>query len=341
MTYMESKPTQIQVAAVAFLLCLASMSRSQEPQQPKSVQFSDAPLFDDEGERMPSVITRPTENIEHIIEFDRNDPLQLAAEIAEEMQTNQLEESSQMEAIREGLKVLQNRNQLLEKLSLERNNELEATKQLAAQAKRMAEDARRDAERSNNVTMEAMRQLLAIQNEVKRPPRTLPPTPHVATSPTLVMEPSPPATESETTDSTPLISEPRTDSASPPTSVANPPQIGAVPIMDEAIDREKFADNLFGAGEFETAVAIYVELIKNPPEESEVNWFLYQAASCYRNLGDLDRAENLYRKVAADKDALISSTARWWLSMIEDQRMVYQTIEKLNRVFPEDAAYEK
>ena len=270
--------------------------------------------------------------------FDQEEnPLQIANDIAQEMRTNQNEESSKLDVIRDGLQALQDRNIRLEELTKQRTHELEAAYEKAAQAQRVADDARRTAENSNNVTMEAMRQLLSIQEQNAGQPNDttlsipdLPPPDSTANRVGGAPDPLPPKSPDNPMEDISMARGIAATSQPPPPTPTVTPSFRSVPVFEQAINREKFADNLFGAGEYETAVAIYADLLKSPPEGSDVFWFQYQLACCYRNLGKFDQAERLYRMVAAEKESFLASTARWWLSMIEDQRMVNQTIGNLH-----------
>ena len=315
-----------------FLPGISQSGFSQEPRQPGTVLFSDSPAVSGLEQRKSSSSIEK----DRVVEFDQKDPLLIVGEIAEEMRASQTEEATRLDAIRDGLRALQDRNQLLEKLTEQRNSEIEAVLERAARAQRIAEDARRTAEQSSSATVAAMQQLLSLRKKEQ------------ATAPAEVVLPPEPTTIGSNRDAQPTEPGPAADS---PNSGAIPverglvdnsessqpvpsttPSLRSVPVFDQAIDREKFADNLFGAGEYKTSVAIYSDLIRLAPDGSDVAWYQYQAASCYRNLGKLDKAERLYRKVAAEKESFLASTARWWLSIIEDQRLVNQTVAKLSNV---------
>jgi tetratricopeptide (TPR) repeat protein len=302
----------------------------------------DPPLFDieeDNPARPRSIRIDPHVSDERpavSIEFDRANPSKVVDQITKDMTTSSVRESNHLSNIRNGLKLLRQTNERLRNTSDSHARMLEIERQRTERAEQIAEDAKRSAERSHSITVEAMRRMVEMHREQLEqfelqkkqqmksfldegpafpadegmiPAEQLPqpPTSSVIVTPDenpRVAEVPTPAVEKKTVEKQTL----------PPTPTT--------PMTDQAVDRNALADSLFGAQEFRSAIHVYYELQKDPPEGGDVDWYNYQIACCSRNLEDYDTAEKYYRRVAAAKESFLAPTARWWLSLIADKREV-------------------
>jgi len=116
------------------------------------------------------------------------------------------------------------------------------------------------------------------------------------------------------------------------------------PILSEnPTNKLALANNLAAAGNYQTALEIYVELAKEKPVSPQNHaWIKYQAAVCYRNLGRFEVAERYFRELANSKlEDITTSTGKWWLERIEKRESMQLSIEKMDSILSEFAESEK
>ncbi len=101
-------------------------------------------------------------------------------------------------------------------------------------------------------------------------------------------------------------------------------------VTDAAVDRRALADSLFGSGQIELALKLYLELNAAETDAEEQIWVRYQIGCCYRRLHDYAHANEFYRQVVGENgDSPYPKLARWWLDVI-DRKVKY--LDQLQQV---------
>ncbi len=265
------------------------------------------------------------------------DPMPMLQSINSELTSAAQRESTQFDSLQRGLQKLRQANESMRERAQQDQKLLEAERRRARRAEQVAEDARQQAEQARVAAEETLRRFQEL-NVAAEPP-AVEPTP-------IHHDDSLDQLEDATTPSPPGKF-PRAGSSSPHEPLLDRESIvtSAVPIVDDSVDRESLANNLFGAKQYKLALQIYAELAKAAPGTEDELWYQYQLACCYRNLGNTAQAEKYYRIVAGRKDFYLAATARWYLSMIQEQKALKEQMASwelvLSRVDDHHKAQEK
>ncbi len=109
-----------------------------------------------------------------------------------------------------------------------------------------------------------------------------------------------------------------------------PPRIRPRRRSPRARSISALADNLFGAAEYKLAAEIYQQLLGQQPDSADAGWFRFQAANCFRHLGNRELAASYYREVVSDEsDRFLAENAKWWLATIEQRGAVQRRVVEL------------
>lgn len=164
---------------------------------------------------------------------------------------------------------------------------------------------------------------------------------------------SPEPDESTTAAATPKIDEPKPEAEPQPQSNSEPEpeQLTAEPVeaptepaaeqkslfadamdattvIDGPVDRIGLADNLYALGELTIALEMYEQVVTTKIKASEAYWVMFQRACCHRRLGQLEKAQELYRRLAGQEPAgWLAKTSRWWLDQMDTKAAIKATLE--------------
>ncbi len=86
------------------------------------------------------------------------------------------------------------------------------------------------------------------------------------------------------------------------------------------IDRFALSSSLFATGHYEECLHVLGAIEQSEWTRYETNWASFLRASCHRKLGQLDVAQQMYRRLVAENDSeWIGTVSAWWLDQIQDQ----------------------
>ncbi|TVS17403.1 MAG: hypothetical protein EA424_12640 [Planctomycetaceae bacterium] len=128
-----------------------------------------------------------------------------------------------------------------------------------------------------------------------------------------------------------LLEDPQTPVSAP--EAPRPKLPLATPVTDRPVDRLAAADNLFGAGDIQHALALYRQLRQADLPEAERRWICYQIACCQRRMGEINGATKDYRELANDavNDA-VSENARWFIEVISQRHNLSSNVQNLTAI---------
>lgn len=160
--------------------------------------------------------------------------------------------------------------------------------------------------------------------------------------------PAVPAQEAAESSSAPAMIEPTepvsvdAPDLTPPPEPSNDSERQRTPIwiaqtaVEAPVDRLALADNLFAAGETETALSIYGEIDLQALDPVDQHWVEMQLANCYRRLNDIEEASRYYRRlVTVEQPAWISEMARWWLATLDKRKSMIRQSNELDAMIRE------
>jgi len=125
---------------------------------------------------------------------------------------------------------------------------------------------------------------------------------------------------------------------SPLTNLASPPEPaetesptdspGIFPALSSdagPVDRLGLADNLYAIGEYQLAIEMYQQTERERLPVDDQQWIDYQMATCHRRLHQLPQAQEVYRRLASEKESTwLVELSRWWLDRVAE-RIALQT----------------
>jgi tetratricopeptide (TPR) repeat protein len=99
---------------------------------------------------------------------------------------------------------------------------------------------------------------------------------------------------------------------------------------DEIIHPFEIAENLYKLGDYETALDIYMLIIKNNIPKDKKMWISYQIANCYRKLGLDNKAVEAYRDMQEVYEGTYwAKQAQWYIQDIKWRAKVEEKLEKV------------
>lgn len=258
------------------------------------------------------------------------DPTPMLRTIHDELNSAARRESGQFDSLQQGLQKLRQATESMRKRALDDQKLLEAERRRARRAEQIAEDARQEAEQARLAAEQTLRHFQELKRETAKAsaktdteqvtPSGAEPTPRGAP------ESSPPPERHGMPVADEALTGPRQPTQAEPIFTTETIVTSAVPVTDSAVDRESLANSLFGAKKYNLAMPVYAELAKTAQDTDDQLWFEYQLACCYRNLGSLPQAEKHYRVVAGHKNSYLAAMARWYLSLIQEQKTLKEQL---------------
>ena len=103
---------------------------------------------------------------------------------------------------------------------------------------------------------------------------------------------------------------------------------GLTKILDGPVDAVAMADNLYAWGDVAIALKVYQEVDMKELSTDDKFWVYYQMASCYRRLNQIEKAQELYRRIAGQQkqSGSLGKLSVWWLSQIQYRNELATTI---------------
>jgi len=99
---------------------------------------------------------------------------------------------------------------------------------------------------------------------------------------------------------------------------------------DEIIHPFEIAENLYKLGDYETALDIYMLIIKNNIPKDKKMWISYQIANCYRKLGSYNKAVEAYSDMQEVYEGTYwAKQAQWYIQDIKWRAKVEEKLEKV------------
>ena len=100
----------------------------------------------------------------------------------------------------------------------------------------------------------------------------------------------------------------------------------------EPVDNLALANNLVAAGDNETALKIYQQLIKTTTDANDIDWIHYQMGICSRRLADFASAEAHFRNAAEARSSdVYAANAKWWIDQVGELKTIHESIDQLER----------
>lgn len=105
------------------------------------------------------------------------------------------------------------------------------------------------------------------------------------------------------------------------------------PDVDGPIDRFALAVSLFGARNYPVCLQVLRNVDLSSLSRENRLWSEYMQACCHRQLGEVDEAKRVYRRILASSDAdWIGDLARWWLEELEQKSRLQADSARLTEV---------
>ncbi len=100
--------------------------------------------------------------------------------------------------------------------------------------------------------------------------------------------------------------------------------------IDELIHPFEIAENLYKLGDYETALDIYMLIIKNNIPKDKKMWISYQIANCYRKLSLYNKAVEAYREMQEVYEGTYwAKQAQWYIQDIKWRAKAEGRLEKV------------
>lgn len=162
-----------------------------------------------------------------------------------------------------------------------------------------------------------------------------------AASQIITMPANQPKTPANEVSADPNVFDPTTQPADPPPEPFQPtvPKTDplqakaaeATQVLQEPLDPFELGNSLFMTGNHEASIKSYQTIMKSASKEDQV-WLKCMMGCNYRMIGNLQKAEELFREVSNNRNAESYAVdyARWSLSYIESRRKTieeYQVLE--------------
>lgn len=101
-------------------------------------------------------------------------------------------------------------------------------------------------------------------------------------------------------------------------------------IVDKVVDPFELGNSLFRIGNLPQALKAYESVPRTKLTAFDRTWLDFLIASCYRGLGDLDRAKSIYRVVQQDKNGVrFVQSANEWLKHLEKRERMIKAVGEL------------
>ncbi|WP_417850758.1 hypothetical protein [Thalassoglobus sp.] len=121
----------------------------------------------------------------------------------------------------------------------------------------------------------------------------------------------------------------QTEAELPPAT--NLETIGDSQKSDGPIDRFALSSSLFATGHYDECLRVLSAIEKTDWSRHESHWADFLRAGCYRKLGQLEVAQQLYRRLVSDEESeWIGTVSGWWLDQIQEQIEIDRKIQAIS-----------
>ncbi|WP_145199438.1 hypothetical protein [Thalassoglobus polymorphus] len=100
---------------------------------------------------------------------------------------------------------------------------------------------------------------------------------------------------------------------------------------DGPIDRFALSSSLFATGHYDECLRVLSAIEQTEWSRHESHWADFLRAGCYRKLGQVEVAQQLYRRLVSDEESeWIGTVSGWWLDQIQEQIEIDRKIQTIS-----------